>query len=293
MGHEVIPIQENTAEFEQTVNIANSCDMFIWQRTPGFLHFDGFEMIRAIKVLKLGYHLDLYMSIERESTVKDDPFFFMDYIFQADGDPESLRKFNEITHDELKVNARWSQPAMYEFESYIAEPEEAMRAQMIFVGGVRNYHPEWAYRRQLIDWLLANYNGRLKFYGAEFGNYTMKHPLNQLMASAKINIGDSICMGYNHENYWSNRVPETLGRGGFMIFPRIKGMEENYKDGEHIVYYDFGDFEQLRELIEYYLTHEKERQQIVYNAVRHVQKNHTFTHRWNEIFETLKSEGKL
>lgn len=288
LGHEVIELQENTVDLETVVETANKADMFLWQRTPGFLRFDGWEMLKQIKVLKISYHLDLYMSIERENTVKNDPFFFTDYIFQADGDPESLRKFKE-----LGINARWSEPAMYEFESYLAEPRPDMAADLVFVGGVKNYHQEWAYRQELINWLKANYSERLKFYGGEFGNYTMKHPLNELMASAKINIGDSICMNFTHEKYWSNRVPETLGRGGFLIFPRIKGIEKSYKDKKHLVYYDFGNFEQLKELIEYYLCHEKERQEIVYNAVRHVRANHTLTNRWQEIFATLAVEGKI
>ena len=48
--------------------------------------------------------------------------------------------------------------------------------------------------------------------------------LNDLIASCKVIIGESII----HPYYWSNRIYETIGRGGFCLHAYHEGIENEY-----------------------------------------------------------------
>ncbi|NCX18210.1 MAG: glycosyltransferase family 1 protein [Acidimicrobiia bacterium] len=88
------------------------------------------------------------------------------------------------------------------------------------------------------------------------------HELNVLYSSAKIVIGDTLCKNFNYPWYFSDRLTEVPCRGGFMIFPYIRGLEMMYDIGREIVTYKYDDFEALKFKIDYYLAHEKEREEI-------------------------------
>ena len=73
--------------------------------------------------------------------------------------------------------------------------------------------------------------------------------LNRILGQSKIVLGDS----YPASNYWSNRVYEMTGRGGFLIHPITEGLPE------YIPQFERG---KEKEMIRYYLTHEKEREEL-------------------------------
>ncbi|KKL45567.1 hypothetical protein LCGC14_2354310 [marine sediment metagenome] len=73
--------------------------------------------------------------------------------------------------------------------------------------------------------------------------------LNKLLGQTKIVLGDS----YPGSCCWSNRVYEMTGRGGFLIHPYIKNLY-NY-----IPQFFRGE---EKEMIEYYLEHEKKREKL-------------------------------
>jgi spore maturation protein CgeB len=64
-------------------------------------------------------------------------------------------------------------------------------------------------------------------------------------------------------------------------------MERHFTDGEHLVFYDFDDFDGLRGLIDYYLDHPAEREKIAQAGHDHVKAHHTYRDRWQSIVETL------
>ena len=95
--------------------------------------------------------------------------------------------------------------------------------------------------------------------------------LNKLLGQTKIALGDS----YPASNYWSNRVYEMTGRGGFLIHPKVEGLP-NY-----IPQFEYG---KEREMIKYYLKHDKLREKL-----RKVQFENcpTYDDRVQELFELL------
>jgi len=85
------------------------------------------------------------------------------------------------------------------------------------------------------------------------------------------------------------RTFEVPGCGGFLLTERSKEQCEFFKEGKEIAC--FSTPEELREKIEYYLSHEEERKKMVKAAHEKV-KNYTYLHRAKrilEVYEELKS----
>jgi len=286
LGHTVIRLQEDEADMKVVLDNANTSDMFLWTRTPGMLRFNGWEMISKIKVLKVSYHLDLYVGISRENWLDDEAFFHTDYVFQADGDPHSMEVFKQ-----KNVNAIWQKPGVYAPECTIAEPAADLITDIAFIGSHERYHEEWPYRMQLVEWLGNTYKERFKAFPTPTSGVIMCERLNQLCASAKIIIGDALCKDFTHTNYWSNRVYEITGRGGFIIHPVIEGLKEEF--GNNIGYYDYGNFGQLKSLIDYYISDNAAREELRKKGHELTKNNYTFTHRLQAMFEILEKEGAI
>lgn len=77
------------------------------------------------------------------------------------------------------------------------------------------------------------------------------------------------------------RAFEILGSGGFLLSNYQADFADCYVDGED--YVSFGSKEDMLNKIEYYLTHEKERQEIAANGLRRTIENHTYEHRLKEM----------
>jgi hypothetical protein len=289
MGHQVRRIQEGSHGAE-ILAAARFSDLFIWIHSHGhppttFLPINNvLSQLRVNHVPSITYHLDLFKGIpERFVEYKSHPYMWgLDHFFSVD--PALVEHIN---NDSTSLTiGHYLTPGVFEPECYISE-ERLAEPPVIFVGSY-NYHNRWPYRRQLIDWLKNEYGDRFKGYGPDFGKSYRGRELNQLYASSKIVVGDTYCPNFSYRAYWSDRTPETLGRGGFLIHPWIEGMDDFYTDHEHLVYYDYGDFDQLRYLIDYYLEHDDEREAIRLAGHRHVKENHTFTNRWDYILGKVK-----
>ena len=280
LGHEVIRCQEDPNSIFDPV-VVGSCDLFLFTRTwNNFVTLQMLDWLREVKVPSASYHLDLYVGIQREAGLVDDPFWRTDFVFQPDGDPYSMDVFAN-----QGINAFWMQPGVDKAECYIEST--LVERDVIFVGS-KGYHHEWPYRGQLIDFLHANYGPRFEHWGSDGMGTIRNAPLNTLYASTRVTVGDSLCLP-GHTNYWSDRPYETLGRGGFLIMPRIPGLEQEFVDGEHLVYYEFGELGQLRDLIDYYLVHDDERETIRQQGHEHVYHHKTYDRRLTQMLAVISS----
>jgi spore maturation protein CgeB len=80
---------------------------------------------------------------------------------------------------------------------------------------------------------------------------------------------------------------ESTGRGGFTIYPRIKGLEEYFKDKEEIVFYQHGNLEDLKSKIDEYLFDGVSRENIRFAGHERTKSEHTYVHRWQSIISEL------
>lgn len=281
LGHTVVRLQESVATADQIRTTVRTCDILIWIHTHGWYTRgveDVLSDLRARNIPVITYHLDLWKGLRREKDIQTDPYWQVDHFFTVD------RLMAEWLNDNTNVRGHYLTAGVYDRECHMAAPRA--RFDVAFVGS-RRYHPEWPWRPQLIDWLGSTYGRGFRHYGNGGLGVVRGAELNQVYADAKIVIGDSLCLGYTYPDYWSDRVYETLGRGGFLIHPRVPGMERQFEDGKHLIFYDYGDLDQLRKLIDYYLTHDDEREEIRRTGHEHVKARHTYIDRWTEILEVL------
>lgn len=290
LGHEVVALQEGQALAEQVKAYAEQCDMFVWVHTHGWVTPSNYnysmvqvlEDLRAKNIPTLTYHLDLWFGIQRQKDLEQDEFYkHIGHFFTVD------KKMADWFNENTQVKGHYLQAAVFEPECYKGDWREAYAKDVAFIGS-RGYHHEWQYRPQLIDWLKETYGERFMHVGGDGQIPTTRGvELNNLYASTKVNIGDSLCIGFDYPYYWSDRVYETLGRGGFIIHPYIKGMDAHFEDKKHLVFYEFGNFEQLKNLIDYYLEHDEEREAIRLAGHEHVKQNHTYKQRWEAIIKEV------
>lgn len=93
-------------------------------------------------------------------------------------------------------------------------------------------------------------------------------------------IGDSV---YS-PNYWSNRVVETLGRGGFLIHREVEGLSKEYPD---LVTYEKDNYEDLKNKIKFYLLNYDKRYEIIQKNFDWVKNNYTIEHKIKELCQNL------
>lgn len=105
--------------------------------------------------------------------------------------------------------------------------------------------------------------------------------MSRIYSAARIGFNSSIINDINM------RLFEIMACGCFLLTNRIQynGLEELFKDGEHLVTY--ADDRQLLRLIDYYLAHESERQRIADAGYAAVIAKHTYFHRLQTMFNYL------
>lgn len=81
------------------------------------------------------------------------------------------------------------------------------------------------------------------------------------------------------------RAFDIMGSGGFLLTNYQEDFLNYFSSGEDFVYYSSPD--EVENLVQYYLSHEKERQQIAANALGKILESHTFKHRVQTILSLL------
>jgi spore maturation protein CgeB len=70
-----------------------------------------------------------------------------------------------------------------------------------------------------------------------------------------------------------------------------EGLDEEFTPYEHFIPYEYGDFKGLKEKIDYFLTHDAEREKIRLAGFEHCKANHTYGHRVREMLKVLRDRG--
>lgn len=300
LGHEVLALQETQAGSEEILDEAAKADMFVWVHTHGWETPGSLSMETVLNYLKkmgvptVTYHLDLWLGLQRQADLeKDSVYKTIGHFFTVD--KQMADWFNENT----EVEGHYLPAGVFGEDCYMVPQTEELVYQnrppipvylndVIFVGS-KGYHPEWKYRPQLIDWLKLIYGDRFKHYGGDGLGVVRGKELNQLYADTKIAIGDSLSLNFNYPGYWSDRIYETTGRGGFIIHPEIEGLETQFEYGKEIATYKFGDFDGLEKTINYYLENPDEREAIRLAGFERTKRDHTYAKRWEHIIKTVVS----
>lgn len=285
LGHNVITFQENQTTSSILKSFLPRLDMLVYSHTHGW-EIPGLKevFVEAKKqgIPTVSVHLDRWAWLDRESDIGKEATWFTEYIFMADASPEAVELYK-------KHNLNWFyiKPGVIERDCYMTPREDWLdtkhavnyKNDVIFVGS-KNYHQEYLFRPEMIDFLKKTYGDNFQHYGND-GVYVVRgDSLNQVYASAKVVVGDS-CFG-GRPNYVSDRYYETRGRGGFLLHPKTEGV-----DSVGVGHYDRGSLESLKEMIDYYLEKEDERESMRLLGFNHVKENETYTNRAEEILKVV------
>lgn len=148
------------------------------------------------------------------------------------------------------------------------------------------------YRRIIEPVLQGAYD--IKIYGSgwdgfvpekNLGGYVFRDLAPIVYSSAKI----VLMTQWDLDGHICFKTYEAMACACFQIAPYTPLQENHFKDGEHIVY--SRSPEETIEYVDYYLSHDKERELIAKRAQEEVYKNHNCTLRFRKAMEILRSHG--
>lgn len=230
-----------------------------------------------------GAHLDVYWGIpEREDWIRSgDAQFTVGTLFTAEGGSDDRWK-------NAGVNHVWLPPGCDDrFIPKDPEPIPELAGKIVFVGSAYGYHPAYRGRTDLIHFAIEKYADRLVIYGNGTTNGPVRgENLARIYASDCILLGDS-CFAGQRPMYWSDRVPESLGRGGFLLHPFVPGIRAMYPE---LATYEAGNFEDLDAQIGYYMANPGLREGNKEWGRTLVLSRDTYRHRAKQVLDTLGIE---
>lgn len=300
-GAHVEELQEDNPDTWMNLERSRPFDVILWTHTWSFMPppFATAVALAKQKVPIVGYHLDRMFGLQRAELVTGrlkrshagtdvrDPFFLVpDMVVTADGG-----------HDEGWVQAgilhRWLPPGVLGAEVEVLEPRQESPRRIAFVGSWSGYHQEWPHRQQLVKWLSDRHGKDLVLYPVPGQPAVRGRALNVLYRTHDVIVGDS-CLAGGATHYWSDRIPETLGRGGLLIHPNVVGLEEHFTPGEHLLTWNAGDWEVLDAWVDKALNMSAaEREQIALAGREHVLAHHTYEVRARQLVDLMVEEGLL
>ena len=274
MGHEVIQLQENRTNEKQVLDACRESQIFQFTHTHGWncpVTMQTVSQIHVMGVKTFSYHLDRYFGIgSRQSSYLSHPSFHLNYFFSTDGG-------NETGWKEAGINHIYLPPGVVEYGAYLGTPREP-QIDVLFTGSV-GYHAEYPFRPRMVAALTHNYGTRF-----QVRNGVRESSLNDLYAAAKVCVGDHIFAG--SPLYVSDRLFETVGRGGFIVYPDTPGITDLIPG---LVTYKPQDENDLIHKIDYFLdlAHESERLERRNLAFEWVKKHGTYTNRLQKVLDIM------
>lgn len=291
LGHSVYRLQEGDVRARDVPDAADP-DLFVWTQTQGLADSGGSAEDRVWMVAELrrrgvptlGIHLDRWWGLEREWRIGVEPFFRLDVVATVDGDNDDRWAAAGVRHV-------WSPPGVYHGECHRGTPREEFRSDVAFVGGWRGYgHREWRPQRSAMIRALRSRYGRRFVCWPQAGQPAIRGPaLNDLYASVAVTVGDSCLVG-GPGLYCSDRVPETWGRGGFLLHPWTPYVAEAYPLAPT---WPLGDHAELCRLVDYYLDDGDAREQCRAQVHAHTVKHHTYKVRLARLLDLMAEQGLL
>lgn len=295
-GHNVTLAQESPTIWAMLDGVAvdEGVAFVLWTHTHGLAPEGSHEQqwlwlhrMRHRGIPTVAYHLDRWWGLKRQHQAEVEPFFRCDLVCTADGGHDDDWEHAGVEHV-------WYPPAVSAAECEPGIPQADMASPIAFVGSWQGgYHPEWAHRAELVRWLDRTYRGKVGFWPKRGHHAIRGVALRNLYASVRVCVGDSCLVG-GATRYLSDRVPETIGRGGFLIHPRVEGVTDGtlYTEGEHLACWDPGDWNALKATIDRYLD-DDERYLIATQGRAHVLEFHTYERRVSDLVELLTKRGHL
>jgi hypothetical protein len=114
----------------------------------------------------------------------------------------------------------------------------------------------------------------------------VRNNISEFYSQSKLVLGGS---DFDHELYTSNRFFVALGCGACYVTKKFKGIELLAENRKHLLWFETK--EELFEIIDYYLSHDSEREKIRQAAEKLAMEKHTYESRIRDILDI--TEGRV
>ena len=291
LGHDVWLCQEGQPDrWRELTDRVHEFDVILWTRTADLAkripHHDQIRLLLAARradAPTVAFHLDRWWGLRehgREDSVWTEPYFHCEHFFSTDG-------AHDLEWVTAGVNHHWMAPGVSEFECEPGTPRDEWRSDIGFLGSWRHYHGEHTHRRELVEWLRSTYGDRVRFFPEPGQPGIRGDDLRDLIASVKVWVGDS-CLAPRADGgpmvkYWSDRVPEITGRGGYLLHPEV-----DYLDDYHsIETWTMGYWDGLAALIDTALADDDYRRSVAADCRAETLERHTYSVRMAQVLEAV------
>lgn len=280
LGHEVVELDEARPASWARLR-ADPPDLVVW--TPAEVaRRSGDPTTLGCPVV--GWHLDRWWGLRRAAELRRSPWLRCHLLVTADGGHPGAWEAAGVRH-------RWLPPAIDRSEAETGDRRDELVCDVVFVGSWAGYLPDWPHRFRMLTHLRQWYGPRFRAMPIN-GAHLRGRALSDVYASASVAVGDS-CLAGGAERYWSNRVPETLGRGGVLVHPAVEGMKDHHVSGEHLLTWELDDWHGLRTVVDDALADDAGRKRIATAGRADVLERHTFDVRAAQLLAVCAEEGLL
>lgn len=275
LGWEVEHFAEAHAGGKRYLDRIDDADLFLYTLGHGTpIGTDAsWRAIEERGIPTAGVHLDLFWGLERQELIHTAPFFRLGYLFTADGGHDELWESEGIRH-------HWMPPAIAADRIERGEPRDEYECDVLFVGSSRRYHPEWPWRRTMLDAVEREFGDRFLMLGPQVARAARGSDLSNAIASCKVVIGDSLMLS---DHYWSDRVPETMGRAGALVHPLLPDARLGLAAGVDYMPYEVGDVAKMLDVIHSLVDDDDRRARMSWHAMFETRRAHTYGDRVRRI----------
>jgi Glycosyl transferases group 1 len=289
LGWQVACMQEQKASWQDIRDSAFQSDLLLWTSTwddaqPFEESIDTLKRCALRGIPTATLHLDIFHGLSRDNRRWwMNPQFYTQYVFTADGDHEEEWK-------ELGVNHHWLKPAIRHDAAHFGKVRKEYECDVAFLGSNgEGYHEgEWPYRKELLRQLrsMCQKNGwSFRNPGGDEPKIDRSEDRNDFYASAKVTVGDSLCLNKEKSKYCSDRVYEATGCGGLLIMPEIEFVDKDFNGLLPI--YPWSDWAHLEDAISYLLENDSMNQSARKSCQAITAQNHTYVNRVKELLKCV------
>lgn len=294
LGVRVIRVQEDKANWLHLPALAaeERCEFVLWTHTharaPEELHGACriyLHRMREAGIPTVGYHLDRWWGLDRAEQVYE-PFFQQDIVCTADGG-------HQDEWEMVGVNHHWFPPGVVHTEVGRGKAQTRYHKEVGFLGGWMNYGHRalWPWRYEMVIALNQRYRQRFRAW-PRGGEPIRGMEINSLYASVRCMVGDS-CLapdpnGRPVTRYWSDRVPESLGRGAMFVHPYVEGLREEFPTALPLLF-EVGDRDSMFAAVDTALgMSDRLRESLTNEAIEYVRAHHTYQVRMQTLFDLVE-----
>ena len=162
------------------------------------------------------------MGLRRWNEYHDHEYFKVKHFFTVD------KLMADWLNSNTNTIGHYLPAGVFESECYMADKDNASTStscSSVHAATIQNGSID----QSLMQFLEQTYGKRFAHFGNDGKHIVRGDELNRVYASAKVVVGDTLCIDFTYPHYWSDRIYETTGRGGMIVHPFIRALTHSLK----------------------------------------------------------------